>query len=94
MPLDIDVLTENILSALQSEVSSNIVVKNRSTRTQALEDGSTSISVTEEVGPAEVNIDSIRPMIKAIATGVINHIKENAYVDDTDGSAGGKWRIV
>lgn len=94
MALDATVLAELMISKFAEEMESQPdIPKNTTVTTTPLEDGSTEVSVTTEVGPPEVSPDDVRPLMTAIATAVVNHLKENAYVDDTDGTAGGEWRI-
>lgn len=94
MALNVSVLTEEMVTAFIKEME-NLpdVLKNVTVTNTPLEDGTTELTVNREYGPPEVKPDDIRPMMTAIATAIVNHLKENAYVDDTDPFNGGNWRI-
>lgn len=94
MALSISDLTEEMITAFIKEMEGKPdVLKSTTVTTTPLEDGTTDVTVNREYGPPEVNPDDIRPMMTAIATAIVNHLKENAYADDTDPFYGGNWRI-
>lgn len=96
MALDASVLAELMITEFVTLMESQPdIVKNATVTTTPLEDGSTGVEVTKEYGPPEVNPDDVRPLMTAIATAIVNHIKENAYVDDNGvgGTPAGDWSI-
>ena len=94
MALNISVLTEEMITAFIKEMEGlPDVLKNVTVTNTPLEDGTTELTVNREYGPPEIKPDDVRPLMTAIATAVVNHLKENAYADDTHPLYGGNWRI-
>lgn len=96
MAMDASVLEDAIISVLK-EVTPQLlpdVVKGVEVSEVPLEDGSSNYETTEQRGPAEVTEDgesSTRPLARAIATAVIEHITANAAITGT--GVGDDWRI-
>jgi len=95
MAMDIDSLTEAIVTNYSAEMKASFpeVVKSVTVEQIPKEDGSFEYETTPQMGPVEVDEAKFRPMAKAIAKAVIEHIQSSAYADDNDGTAGGDWRI-
>lgn len=94
MALDASNLAQAMVTAFIQQMESRPdVLKNVTITNTPLEDGTTEMAVHREFGPPEVKEEDITPLMTAIATAVVDHLKENAYVDDTDPFYGGNWRI-
>lgn len=96
MPLDAEVLIELMLTKFSEAMEGQPdVLKSTSATTIPLEDGSTEVEVTEEYGPPEIDPETVRPLMTAIANAVIDHFTEEALVDDQGNPAppAGEWGI-
>ena len=96
MTMDAEVLEEAIIDVLK-EVTPQLLpdtVKGVEVTEVPLEDGSSNFETTEQRGPAEVTEEgeaATRPLARAIATAVIEHITANAVI--TGSGVGTDWRI-
>lgn len=95
MAMDIDSLTDTIVANYSAEMRAAFpeVVKSVTVEQVPKEDGSFEYNTTPQMGPVEVDEAKFRPMARAIAKAVIEHLQSSAYADDTDAGAGGQWRI-
>lgn len=94
MALDTDVLSELMVSNFVEEKANGPdEVQSREAEVVPLEDGSSETNVTEETGPPDVKPEDIRPLMSAISKAIVDHLTENAFVEDTDATYGGNWRI-
>lgn len=94
MTMSVDSLTESIVSLYKLEAAAAFPQMTKSVTVGQIpkEDGSFEYSVTAVKGPAEVDEDKFRPLAKAIAQAVIEHLKSSA--EAVDGGFGtGRWRI-
>lgn len=94
MAMDIDSLTESIVQNYSSEMKAAFpeVVKSVTVEQVPKEDGSFEYNTTPQTGPVEVDEAKFRPMARAIAKAVIEHLQSSAYADDTSVNPG-QWRI-
>lgn len=92
MSLDADVIADLAEKFYQEELeAAPPVVKGRSVVSEVQDSGEVAYAVSEEWGPAEVETEKIRPLMKALARAMVKAIRSNAEVVDT--AAGVRWRI-
>ena len=94
MSMDVDSLTETIVSSYTAEMKAAFpeVVKSVTVEQIPKEDGSFEYNTTPQMGPVEVDEAKFRPLAKAIAKSVIEHLQSSAIADDTSINPG-QWRI-
>lgn len=92
--MNIDSLTETIVVNYSAEMKAAFpeVVKSVTVEQIPKEDGSFEYKTTPHMGPVEVDEAKFRPMARAIARAVIEHLQSSAYADDTSVNPG-QWRI-
>jgi hypothetical protein len=97
MALDPDVFADLAESFLQEEMEAAFpnMIRKRTVVSEVREDGSTSYSFQDELGPPEVDREKIRPMFRAVGRAIVELLKGSAEVDDqgTPVTPAGKWRI-
>lgn len=96
MAMDEAVLEEAIIGVLKAVTPQLLpdVQKGVEVVEVPLEDGSSTYTTVTNRGPAEVTEDgenAIRPLARAIATAVVEHITANAEITGT--GVGTDWRI-
>lgn len=95
MAMDADVLEQQILDIFvtESELQFARVVKGVNITEVPYEDGTSKYDVELQYGPIEVDVEKSRPLAKAIARAVVDHIARHAQVADI-GPGAGTWRIT
>jgi hypothetical protein len=93
MSMSISSLTEAIVATykLEMRVAFPAIVKSVTVEQIPKEDGSFEYNVIPVMGPVEVDEARFRPMAKAIAKAVIEHIASSAEAIDVIASE--RWRI-
>jgi hypothetical protein len=95
MALDADVFADLMESYYQSEMETAFprVVKGRVLESEALEDGSYRYTITDQIGPVEVDREKIRPMCKAIGRAIVEFLNGYAEVPINDVAIGAVTRV-
>ena len=94
MALDVDVFTAYALRFVQEELETAFpnVLRARSITHETLDDGSVRTTIQEEHGPASVDRDQIRPMLRGIGRAIVELLQNHAEVPITDVAAGASTR--
>jgi hypothetical protein len=94
MSMDVHSLTEAIVTTYSLEMKNAFpeVLKSVTVEQIPKEDGSFEYTTTPTMGPVEVDEAKFRPLARAIAKAVIEHIASSAEAVDTS-TAPGRWRI-
>lgn len=84
MALDPEVLAQLAFTKYETKMQEQNpeVLLNRQTTVNTLYDGSVSLEFTDETGPIEINRDDIWPLLSALAEAIVEHINENAEVQN------------
>ncbi len=75
-----DQLAEQAINIYKEEMRSQRAVLNRVITQRPREDGSIQYTATDQIGPIEIDAEKMRPLMKALARAIINHLKNNAVV--------------
>lgn len=77
MALDADVFADLMESFYQEEMEIAFpqVVKGRIVGEEALSDGTYRYTITDQIGPVEVDREKVRPMCKAVARAIVEFLK-------------------
>ena len=94
MALDAETFADLFLTYFQEEMTSTSpdTVKSRQVTEETRSDGSIVRTVTEQIGPPEVDTEKLRPMAVAMGRAVVELVVGHAEVVDT--VAGQSWRVT
>jgi hypothetical protein len=94
MALDSSALSRMMIDIFKSKSSAKIITKGVNVESTQLQDGTTKYDTTEIKGPMQINPDDVRPLFESIAEAIVQHLQQNAVVDNPLTTEAENWRIL